>query len=169
MKDKDLTKMYELLVKGNSAADIATIMSISVKTVYSNIAKHFPYLKDVKTFSDNKELVFSGLQKMSIGFIVKKLPSASFADLTKFFDMIDTRCRLAGNKATSNHAFKIERVVEQRDALVNKQLANAESLEAAHKLIATQYSLPDSSQVKLASVPPDVETEACEHSLLSFL
>ncbi|MGQ9571471.1 MAG: hypothetical protein ACUVUQ_11670 [Thermodesulfovibrionales bacterium] len=125
MKEKftieQIEQVHALLLKHNTSDEISKLLNLPVNTVRKIVARYFPHLKDVTLFSEHKKDIFKGLQSLATGYLIQKMPYASFKDLVDLVKMLEEKVALLEGRSTSNIgiALRIEDLVAKKEEMLN--------------------------------------------------
>lgn len=121
-------QVYKLVLKKNTPAEIAAIAEVSETTVRNIINTHLPFLKDLDIYEEHKTDILKGVQKMSLNYLIKKMPNASFKDLTYFFAITEDKINLREGRSTQNIGIglniRLEDIVKKKEG-IKRELLNS--------------------------------------------
>jgi hypothetical protein len=124
--DEVVEQVYRLTLKKNTPAEIGKILELSEGTIKNIIRDFLPFLKDLDLYSEHKTDVFKGLQKMAVNYLLKKMPNASFKDLTYFFaiteDKINNREGIPSHLVGVGVNIRMEDLVSKKEKVEKKLL-----------------------------------------------
>jgi DNA-binding CsgD family transcriptional regulator len=140
MADVDIEQVYKLTLKKNTPAEIALIMGCSDTHVRNIIDEHLPFLKDLDIYEKHKTDIMKGVQKMSLNYLIKKMPNASFKDLTYFFAIVEDKINLREGKSTQNIGIGLN--IRLEDLVTKKEKMEKELLSSgiAHSQLAYEIT-----------------------------
>lgn len=119
-------KVYRLKLKKNNDADIARLLNISEEEVAKIMREKLPFLKDLDVYDAHKTDLWKGAQKMALGSLMSKIPTASFKDLTYFLAISEDKINLREGRSTQNIGIGLNIRLED---LVNKKEQMVKSLK----------------------------------------
>ncbi len=142
-KKEEISKMYSMVLKGDTIKDISTELKHTEKTIRVYLDKYFPHLKDISIFKEHKTDVYSGLQQLAVSSLLTKIPQASTKDLTYLIAILEDKIRLRDGLATQKFSLdiKIEDTITRKEHVIHELREKGVAEEAIEVEFQKQVSL----------------------------
>jgi hypothetical protein len=119
---EQLEQLHALLLKKNTPSEISTLLEIPVSTVRTLTARYFPHLVYLELYKEHKKDVLRGLQNMTVGYLIQKMPFANFRDIAELFKILEDKLATLEGRSNFNIGVRvrIEDLVAQKEQMLQQ-------------------------------------------------
>lgn len=150
--DKIRREIYSSLARGNSYQETAGLLDLDTDAVGRYAEKHFPHLKDLDIYTENKVNILEGVQQAAMNSLLPKIPHATVKDLTNLIAIVQDKIQLLTGGPTQNigMAIRVEDIAKRKEGIMRKLEASGCSPHEIDAKVRENAALPGKVEIEVA-------------------